>query len=416
MTGSLGAFLTSGSIRTDGHGAAFGRFRFATRFLPADLVAPCVAKVPPPVPLRASPADGTQEGRAKVNSNQLVALNEELAAIVRAGVPLPEELERFGRDVGGPAAGVARELAERLQAGESLPDALDRLSVRLPPAYRALVRAGYQRGHLASALESVARCELLKREFRQRTVSMCWYPALLLTATFGVALFTLFSLLPAYAELRDTLSQMQSATMAGRAFAATVGLLERMAALLPWWGWLPVTLVGIVIVASVEPIDRRVGLSRLIPGMRRFMASLDAALLCEHLAGMLQAAAPLDVALETASYVVTDRRLRRACREAAARAGRGMGLNETFETALGWPQAVAWRAAQCRSQQQLVRVFQRMAEFYRQRARLVAKTWEKTFPLVVILGLGGACVLIAALLVFGPLAELLWAMAQPRPL
>ncbi|RMG32473.1 MAG: hypothetical protein D6725_17575 [Planctomycetota bacterium] len=350
-----------------------------------------------------------------LSADEFVALNEELAALVRAGVPLPGELERFADELGGRGAAVARELAEQLRAGRSLPEALDRLSVTLPASYRALIRSGRASGNLAAALQVAARTEVLKREFRQRAVAMCWYPAALLTGTYCMALFAVTSLLPSYVRLKETLGGAQLATASGRIFAATVDALQAAADGLAWWGWGPPALVAMVVAASIEPIDRRLGFSRFIPGIGRYSGTLDLAVLCEQLGVLLQSGVTLDEALRTVADGVTDSRLRRALQRAADRARSGMPAAEVFDASDGWPPSIAGRLARCRSEPQIVRMLARCSYRYREQARLSARAWERMFPLLAILVFGGVCVLVSALLVFGPVAELLWALAQPWP-
>ena len=59
-----------------------------------------------------------------ITLDQLVALNDEIAALVRAGVPLDRGLRSLGEDLPGRLGRFARQLSERIARGESLTDAL----------------------------------------------------------------------------------------------------------------------------------------------------------------------------------------------------------------------------------------------------------------------------------------------------
>ena len=70
-----------------------------------------------------------------ITLDQLVALNDEMAALVRAGVPLDRGLQGLGEDLPGRLGRFARQLAERLSHGEALSDALADPALHLPRLY-----------------------------------------------------------------------------------------------------------------------------------------------------------------------------------------------------------------------------------------------------------------------------------------
>ena len=92
-----------------------------------------------------------------ITLDQLLALNEEIAALVRAGVPLDRGLLEAGRDVRGRLGRIAGVLGRRLNRGEGLAEALEAERRAIPPLYRAVVEAGARAGRLPAALEGMAR-------------------------------------------------------------------------------------------------------------------------------------------------------------------------------------------------------------------------------------------------------------------
>ncbi len=77
-----------------------------------------------------------------ITLDQLLALNEEIAALVRAGIPLDRGLLEAGRDVRGRLGRIAGVLGRRLNRGEDLVSALEAEKGSIPPLYRAVVEAG----------------------------------------------------------------------------------------------------------------------------------------------------------------------------------------------------------------------------------------------------------------------------------
>ena len=71
-----------------------------------------------------------------ISLDQLVALNDEMAALVRAGVPLEQGLTELGRDMPGRLGEIAAELGQRMGGGETLPQILAADEHRFPPVWR----------------------------------------------------------------------------------------------------------------------------------------------------------------------------------------------------------------------------------------------------------------------------------------
>ncbi|UCH70240.1 MAG: type II secretion system F family protein, partial [Candidatus Bathyarchaeota archaeon] len=62
---------------------------------------------------------------AAITLEQLIALNDEIAALVRTGIPLEQALGQLGEDMPGRLGKLTQRLAERMQRGESLSQVLE---------------------------------------------------------------------------------------------------------------------------------------------------------------------------------------------------------------------------------------------------------------------------------------------------
>ena len=85
-----------------------------------------------------------------ITIDQLLALNAEMAALVRAGVPLERGLVVAGRDLKGRLGPITTALSRRLNRGESLSEALAGEGESIPPLYRAVVEAVHGRASCRS--------------------------------------------------------------------------------------------------------------------------------------------------------------------------------------------------------------------------------------------------------------------------
>ena len=115
-----------------------------------------------------------------ITIDQLLALNEEITALVRAGVPLERGLLVAGRDIRGRLGRIAAALGQRMSRGESLVDALNGEKQTIPPLYRAVVEAGARSGQLPVALEGLARYVRSYSEARRAIGLALWYPVMVL--------------------------------------------------------------------------------------------------------------------------------------------------------------------------------------------------------------------------------------------
>ena len=96
-----------------------------------------------------SGAERGERPSGPITLDQLLALNEEIAALVRAGLPLGRGLLEAGRDVRGRLGRIAGVLGRRMNRGEGLAEALEAERRAIPPLYRAVVEAGARAGPAA---------------------------------------------------------------------------------------------------------------------------------------------------------------------------------------------------------------------------------------------------------------------------
>ena len=95
-------------------------------------------------------------GGRTISLGHLIALNDEMAALTRAGLPLERGLRDVGRDLSGGLSAAMLRLSARMDQGEGLSEALAADKEGFPPVYRAVVEAGIRAGRLPAALESLA--------------------------------------------------------------------------------------------------------------------------------------------------------------------------------------------------------------------------------------------------------------------
>ena len=135
-----------------------------------------------------------------VSIDQLTALNDEIAALVRAGVPLEQGLATIGRQQRGPHGRAAEKLAERLQRGDSLPAAVEAAGLPLPASYRAVIAAGLASGSLPEALAAVNRQAGAAASLRATLRRAAIYPLVVCLVAWILLVVVLGRLVPAFEQ------------------------------------------------------------------------------------------------------------------------------------------------------------------------------------------------------------------------
>ncbi len=134
--------------------------------------------------------------RTSVPPSELIFALDQMATLLRAGIPLPEALDTLSRQVGHETLG--RGLAKvkvRLEEGDTFAGALASESV-FPPLLVRMVDAAESVGTVDLILERYS--QFLEKEvaFREKVVSSMAYPVIVMVASLGLLFFILTYIAP----------------------------------------------------------------------------------------------------------------------------------------------------------------------------------------------------------------------------
>ncbi len=142
------------------------------------------------------------DGFIVMTADDLTALNEQIAAMARAGLPLDQGLASLARDMGrGRLRDVTDALAADLRSGRTLPEALARQEGHVPPYYASLVTAGVQTGRLPEALATLTSYAKSIAAARTIVVEALFYPSLVLVVGFALFSVLAFGIAPQFEEV-----------------------------------------------------------------------------------------------------------------------------------------------------------------------------------------------------------------------
>src|SRR5438132_1253544 len=140
-----------------------------------------------------------------MTTEDLIALNDEIAAMARAGLPLDQGLAALAREMGGGRLRRVTELlANDLRAGRTLPEALERQSGHIPPFYAGLITAGIRSGRVSEVLATLTVYARSMANLRAVVIDAFFYPAVVLLFATGLFGFLCVGILPKFdAIFRD---------------------------------------------------------------------------------------------------------------------------------------------------------------------------------------------------------------------
>jgi len=350
-----------------------------------------------------------------ITLDQLVALNDEMAALARAGVPLEKGLIHVGGDLPGRLGRITTQLGQRLEAGEELAHALA-ADASLPPAYRAIVTAGVRSGRLAVALEGMSSLIRRTSETRRLVTAALVYPLVVLSVAYGLFVFTTFMCFPkielAYSDL----------VREGRPIRLVGWVVETM----PYWVWqLPLLLMVILpawwvlsrrawAVEGGRRDPKRRWFSERYPTVGNLLFAGRMATFAEVLALLVEHSVPLDEAVELSADASGDRCLRETGRQLAEQLRRGEKPSSVSALG-GMPPVLAWLLVSSADRSQMISALRRAADSYRRRAKWMTRWLSLYLPIWLTTAIGGTAAILYTLSVIGPWSQILYELGQPLP-
>jgi general secretion pathway protein F len=333
---------------------------------------------------------------------QLTALNDEIASLVRGGVPLELGLRELGRDSTGALADISQTLSARMNGGASLGDALRAEENRLPAVYRTVVEAGLRAGRLPAALESLSNYARELAELRRKISLALLYPLIVTAVAYFLFLVVIVNLLE---RLYETYELFQIPLHWSLAMVISIAGVAHQ-----WW-WIPPLLVALVLVWWMTTGGARIlnfnGPARplaWIPGVGAISRRFQLANFSDLLALLVENDVPLPVGLRLTADAAGDERLRRSARELAAAVEQGKGPSASQIARYGFPPFLAWVLTCGQEGRGLVRLLHHAGAVYRRRAANLANWFKLMFPILTALVIGGGVTALYALTLFGPLA------------
>ena len=242
------------------------------------------------------PAPATQ-GRG-VAHREFIVFNQELATLLRAGLPLVESLDILRQRVDNPRfRALLDDVHRRVRAGEALSEAFEAQGSAVPGIYTASLLAGEKSGSLEQVVRRYVAHAKTMAEVRRKTISAMIYPAILLGLSLLVVAIIVLRVVPEFAGFYGGLgAELPLVTRAIMALSELVRgyllpiVLAAAATAAALWRWLRQPGRG----AVVDRLLLRVPLAGALAG--KYATSQLSRTLATLLGGGIPLVAALDVA------------------------------------------------------------------------------------------------------------------------
>jgi type II secretory pathway component PulF len=318
-----------------------------------------------------------------LTNDDLTAFNDELAALVRAGLPLELGLGATPEEVAAALARVNAALNRRPGGEPAAWEVLKHLDPPLPAAYRGLIQIGLRTGDLHAALDTANRLAEFQSVSRFSMRSALFYPLTVCTLALAGALAFAIYVVPKLQRFSDDLQ-----LPGGRGLA--------VASYLHDWRYALAALLAALIVWQIWRTVRRAAAARSNGALSRLSGAAWAvqqqqyATFAETMSVLTAAEVPLEEGLPIAAGACGDERL----------------------AAGNFPPFLQWAVLRSEPAVERSRALQMAADVYRESSKRTHDRAAIVAPVLAGVGLAGVAVLAYGLLLFAPLTELLYGLAM----
>jgi type IV pilus assembly protein PilC len=300
--------------------------------------------------------------RSSIAMREFLVFNQELATLLRAGMPLVQSLDLLKRRVTTPLfRTVLEDVHERVRGGTALSDAFAAHGNLFPSVYTASLVAGERSGNLDSVLRRFVEYTKIIATVKRKTVSALVYPAILITLAIILVSIIVLKVVPAFSDFYAS-------------FGANLPLVTRVIVAISDFirGQFLLLLVAIVAaVAGVVVWMRQPGqqarFDRIIlriPIVGEIAAKFATSQMARTLATLLGGGLPLVNALDIASKSVGNQFIARELDVVSARVREGVSFSSALEARRVFPEVAVKMAEVGESTGALQDMLNTVADFY----------------------------------------------------
>ncbi len=315
--------------------------------------------------------------KQRIPSREFLVFNQELATLLKAGMPLVQSLDLLKRRVGSPVfKAVLEDVHEKVRSGSALSDAFAAHGDRFPRVYTASLLAGERSGNLDAVLRRYVDYAKVIANVKRKTISALVYPAILVTLAIGLVSLIVLKVVPAFADFYAS-------------FGAELPLITRIILAISNFARSQFLLISLVcggaivaFVVWIKQIGQRARLDHLVlsaPILGPIAAKFATSQMARTLATLLGGGLPLVNALDIAAKSVGNQYMASQLDIVNTRVREGQSFAAALEARHIFPEVAVKMAEVGESTGALQEMLNTVADFYDEE---IATTMERFVTLV----------------------------------
>jgi type IV pilus assembly protein PilC len=343
--------------------------------------------------------------RKRISRSEFLIFNQELATLLRAGLPLVQSLDILRRRVPNPALkAVLTDVHERVRSGSALSEAFEAQGGMFTGIYHASLMAGEKSGSLETVLRRYVAHMKIISSVRSRLVSALIYPAVLLAVSAVVVGLIVFKVVPEFADFYRGFSASASLPASTQVIAGFSNfVISNILAILV--GLILLVVVGYAWVRQPGQRRRLDALMLRIPWFGPLGRKFSTAQVARTISTLLAGGIPLVNALDIASKSVGNRAVAQDLDVVAREVREGTSLHESLSRRGTFPNVAIEMVEVGESTGALAEMLNSIADFYDEENDTSLTRFSNLVQPVLLVVMG---VIIAALLLslYMPLFQL----------
>ena len=335
---------------------------------------------------------GAPGGRSRVKANDFLLFNQQLSALLRAGIPILQAITMLRRRATSPKLrAVLEEVEEQIRGGAALSQAFAAQGSTFPRIYTASILAGERSGALDDVLSRYVNYMRRSVGLRRKIRGALAYPAFLLFACLGMVVFLTTYVVPRMSTLFTGFgNELPLPTLIVLGLS---GWLMRNAL------WLvPVLAIGSVaaFLWSRTPAGR-LTLDRFalkLPLVGKLLVQMTTAQASRSLATLLAGGITIVESWEIAAESITNMELRERSAAILPLVREGRSFTESLETANWMPELALDMIGIGERSGSLREMLDEVATFYDAEAEVKLEQLTTTLEPAILIVMGGVVVMI----------------------
>jgi type IV pilus assembly protein PilC len=272
---------------------------------------------------------GRAKRRGKIKMASFLVFNQELVALLKAGLPILRSIELLLERQANPTwKEVLTDIRDRITSGAALSDAFSAQGDLFPRLYPTSLKAGEKAGELEPVLRRYLKYQKTMVALQRKVVSTLIYPALLIAVSIGLIAILMTVVIPRFTEFFSEFGTELPA-LTKIVLGTASGIRDHLGWIL---GFLVVAVFAFRKFARTERgrefLDSQLLNLPFVGGIfRRFSISQ----FTRSLATLLSGGTPLVPSMETAAEAVGNRHVSKRIREGVPKVREGRELWRTLE-------------------------------------------------------------------------------------